>query len=180
MDHLTTTTCRSSRCDNGPATTASTVLPGDTRRSLLARDGACVSRESFGAQNPEPPLPLELPPECPAVVVGVVVFEWPPVAAPPLEPQAATTTPKIAAIAIGARRRAILRCSTGTRLLMWSVLNTLTQCERNKLYGRRGARDCIFRKSSACGRSVVPLAAQQKYASVHVRYLGVNSDSRSV
>jgi hypothetical protein len=68
---------------------------------------ACVSPDGFGAQNPEPPLPeLLLPLEWPDVVV---VFVCPLVEPPLLEPHAAPTTPKMATIAIGARRRAILR-----------------------------------------------------------------------
>jgi hypothetical protein len=41
--------------------------------------------------------------------VDVFEFVAPPFEAPPLEPQAAAATPSIAMIAIGAKRRAILR-----------------------------------------------------------------------
>jgi hypothetical protein len=63
------------------------------------------SQSAVPAQNPAPPLP-----ECPEVVLEFVF----PLVEPPLpELQAAAVMPKIATMAIGARRRGILRRTTG-------------------------------------------------------------------
>jgi hypothetical protein len=79
---------------------------GITWSSLRSSQRLRAARDTQNAAPPPPP--VEPPPECPAVV-DVFEFAAPPLEAPLLEPQAAAATPRIATIAIGAKRRAILR-----------------------------------------------------------------------
>jgi len=127
------------------------AYPGDARLSahLTVTHNAGQEYEftkSCGAQNPAPPLPLEPPPELPAVV-GVVVFCCPLFEAPPLEPQAEAPMPRMEIIAIGTSHRAILRRTVEDRLVMCSLASSRTAFACQKEYGRGGARDCAFRRA---------------------------------